>query len=123
MPDIHVFCSYISGYGRAWLKYGQLVIQLSCLSQSCLAKKHLFLPISGLELTLFQACDLVKRGGLLILSSPYTWKEEHTEVDKWIGGNYKDAEKCFTERGLEAIVRGRGLVLREDAFSGAKPAR
>ena len=63
---------------------------------------------------LLQACDLVKRGGLLILSSPYTWKEEHTEVDKWIGGNYRDAEKCFTERGLEAIVRGRGLVLRED---------
>ena len=68
----------------------------------------------SIELTLFQACDLVKRGGLLILSSPYTWKEEHTEVDKWIGGNYRDAEKCFTERGLEAIVRGRGLVLRED---------
>ena len=70
---------------------------------------------NGLDISLyFQACDLVKRGGLLILSSPYTWKEEHTEVDKWIGGNYRDAEKCFTERGLEAIVRGRGLVLREE---------
>ena len=67
-----------------------------------------------MAMILFQACDLVNRGGLLILSSPYTWKEEHTEVEKWIGGNYRDAEKCFTERGLEAIVRGRGLVLRED---------
>ena len=57
---------------------------------------------------------MVKRGGLLILSSPYTWKEEHTEVDKWIGGNYRDAEKCFTERGLETIVRGKGLALRDD---------
>ena len=37
-----------------------------------------------------KACDLVKRGGLLILSSPYTWKEEHTEVDKWIGGKYRE---------------------------------
>ena len=83
---------------------------------SCLAKQHLFLlnSKSQMAMILFQDCDLVKRGGLLILSSPYTWKEEHTEVDKWIGGNYRDAEKCFTERGLEAIVRGRGLVLRED---------
>ena len=61
-----------------------------------------------------KACDLVRHGGLLILSSPYTWKEEHTEVEKWIGGKYRDAEKCFTERGLETIVRGRGLALRED---------
>ena len=76
-------------------------------------------------LNVLKACDLVKRGGLLILSSPYTWKEEHTEVDKWIGGNYRDAEKCFTERGLETIVRGRGLVLREeeeDEFSGVRDA-
>ena len=96
--------SFLAGYASLLLNKTALILAYLAIFKSQMAMK----------LTLFQACDLVKRGGLLILSSPYTWKEEHTEVEKWIGGNYRDAEKCFTERGLEAIVRGRGLVLRED---------
>ena len=34
----------------------------------------------------------IRIGGLLILVSPYTWKEEFTQRDKWIGGFRKDGE-------------------------------
>jgi hypothetical protein len=27
-----------------------------------------------------------KKGGIIAISSPYTWREEFTPKDKWIGG-------------------------------------
>ena len=39
--------------------------------------------------------------GLLIIASPYTWLEEHTPKDKWIGGFKKDGENYTTLDGLK----------------------
>jgi hypothetical protein len=49
--------------------------------------------------------------GILVISSPYTWRAEHTEIEKWIGGKYKDGEVFKTEDGLKQMV---------DKFSGGK---
>lgn len=35
-------------------------------------------------------------GGLLVLSSPYTWTEEHTPKEKWLGGYRRDGEPVST---------------------------
>ncbi|MCF6244939.1 MAG: 5-histidylcysteine sulfoxide synthase [Sulfurovum sp.] len=43
-------------------------------------------------------------GGLLILTSPYTWQEESTPKDKWIGGYKRDGENVTTLQGLEEIL-------------------
>ncbi len=43
-------------------------------------------------------------GGLLILTSPYTWLEEHTKREEWIGGFKKDGENVSTLDGLKAIL-------------------
>ena len=43
-------------------------------------------------------------GGLLILTSPYTWQEESTPKEKWIGGYKRDAENVTTLQGLEEIL-------------------
>src|SRR5690606_8476555 len=40
-------------------------------------------------------------GGLLMISSPYTWLEEHTPRPAWIGGFKKDAENYTTLDGLK----------------------
>ncbi|HEY1174179.1 MAG TPA: putative 4-mercaptohistidine N1-methyltransferase [Verrucomicrobiae bacterium] len=37
-----------------------------------------------------QLPDLVKPGGQLILTSPYTWLEEYTPREKWLGGTARD---------------------------------
>ncbi|MFP4471347.1 MAG: 5-histidylcysteine sulfoxide synthase [Bacteroidales bacterium] len=42
----------------------------------------------------------INSGGLLILSSPYTWDEEYTKKEKWIGGFKEDGEPVTTLNGL-----------------------
>ena len=47
----------------------------------------------------------MNKGGLLILASPYTWLEEYTDRQEWLGG-FKDAsgENYTTLDGLKAIL-------------------
>lgn len=40
-------------------------------------------------------------GGLLVLASPYTWLEEHTRREEWVGGFKKDGESYTTLDGLK----------------------
>jgi len=42
--------------------------------------------------------------GMLILTSPYTWQEESTAKEKWIGGYKRDGENVTTLQGLEEIL-------------------
>ena len=44
---------------------------------------------------------MLAAGGLLVISSPYTWKQEHTTIDQWVGGYLKDGENYFTIDGLK----------------------
>ena len=43
-------------------------------------------------------------GGLLLLASPYTWLEEHTKREEWLGGFKKDGENVTTLDGLKAML-------------------
>jgi putative 4-mercaptohistidine N1-methyltranferase len=43
-------------------------------------------------------------GGLLLIASPYTWLEEHTKRDLWIGGFKRDGESFGTLDGLKEIL-------------------
>jgi len=43
----------------------------------------------------------INDGGLLIIASPYTWLEEHTPKEEWIGGFKKDGENYSTLDGLK----------------------
>jgi len=43
-------------------------------------------------------------GGVLMLTSPYTWLEEHTPRTEWIGGFKKDGERFTTLDGLKDIL-------------------
>ena len=45
----------------------------------------------------------INDGGILILTSPYTWQEESTPKEKWIGGYKRDGENVTTLQGLEEI--------------------
>ena len=50
--------------------------------------------------------------GLLIISSPYTWKPEHTEPALWLGGQVREGRPLLTQDGLVNIL-GPDLVLLE----------
>ncbi|MBE0438621.1 MAG: 5-histidylcysteine sulfoxide synthase [Gammaproteobacteria bacterium] len=43
-------------------------------------------------------------GGILMLTSPYTWLEEHTKKQHWIGGFKQDGENVTTLDGLKTIL-------------------
>jgi len=48
--------------------------------------------------------DRLNPSGLLILTSPYTWQEESTPRERWIGGFKKDGENFSTLDGLKEIL-------------------
>jgi 5-histidylcysteine sulfoxide synthase/putative 4-mercaptohistidine N1-methyltranferase len=43
-------------------------------------------------------------GGILMLTSPYTWLTEHTPREEWIGGFKKDGESFTTLDGLKSVL-------------------
>jgi 5-histidylcysteine sulfoxide synthase/putative 4-mercaptohistidine N1-methyltranferase len=54
-------------------------------------------------------------GGLLVLTSPYTWLEEYTPKEKWIGGRREHGEPLTTFAGLRRLLEpGLELVHRGD---------
>ncbi len=67
----------------------------------------------------------VNKGGLLILTSPYTWQEESTPKEKWIGGYKRDGENVTTLQGLEEILGNefRLIETRDVSFVIQETAR
>lgn len=47
----------------------------------------------------------LKPGGVLILTSPYTWLSEYTEKANWLGGFKRDGENVTTRRSLEEHLK------------------
>lgn len=46
----------------------------------------------------------IRSGGLLMITSPYTWLTEHTKKEAWIGGFKRDGENFTTLDGLKEIL-------------------
>lgn len=43
-------------------------------------------------------------GGVLLIASPYTWLEEHTKKENWVGGIKRDGENVSTLEGLKSVL-------------------
>jgi 5-histidylcysteine sulfoxide synthase/putative 4-mercaptohistidine N1-methyltranferase len=57
--------------------------------------------------------ERINPGGLLVIISPYTWLEEFTKKDEWLGG-YKDAGENVTSlEGLNSALAPRFRLLGE----------
>lgn len=46
----------------------------------------------------------INAGGILLIASPYTWLEEHTKREAWIGGFKRDGESFGTLDGLKEVL-------------------
>lgn len=46
----------------------------------------------------------VNPGGLLVITSPYTWDETHTPRERWLGGFKKDGENYTTREALHEAL-------------------
>ncbi|WP_417551200.1 5-histidylcysteine sulfoxide synthase [Methylophaga sp.] len=62
--------------------------------------------------------ERINAGGLLVLASPYTWLEEHTDKANWLGGFKKDGESFSTLDGIKSILE-QHFTLLEPPFSQA----
>ena len=51
-------------------------------------------------------------GGVLMITSPYTWLEEHTPREEWIGGYKKDGENVSTLDGLKEVLGQHFKLMR-----------
>jgi 5-histidylcysteine sulfoxide synthase/putative 4-mercaptohistidine N1-methyltranferase len=57
--------------------------------------------------------ERLKVGGILMLTSPYTWLEEHTARENWLGGFKKDGENWTTLDALKAVLAPHFRLLGE----------
>jgi len=48
--------------------------------------------------------ERINSGGVLLIASPYTWLEEHTKKEHWVGGIKKDGENVTTLDGLKSLL-------------------
>jgi len=48
--------------------------------------------------------ERILSGGLLVLTSPYTWLEDHTPREKWLGGRREHGEPLSTLAGITRIL-------------------
>jgi putative 4-mercaptohistidine N1-methyltranferase len=47
---------------------------------------------------------LVKPGGQLVIASPYTWLEEFTPRENWLGGFKRDGQAVSTREALQTLL-------------------
>ena len=48
--------------------------------------------------------ERMNSGGILMITSPYTWLEEHTNKDEWVGGRKVNGENVCTLDGLKEML-------------------
>jgi hypothetical protein len=48
---------------------------------------------------------MIRSGGLLVLSSPYTWLEDFTPKENWLGGVRENGEALTTYQTLQRLLR------------------
>jgi len=66
-------------------------------------------------LFLDEIMERILPGGVLVITSPYTWLEEYTPKSKWLGGRREHGEPLTTLAGLTRAVEPRlSLIHRED---------
>lgn len=53
--------------------------------------------------------NFLEKGGLLILTSPYSWLEEYTPKDLWVGGYIENGKPVTTNEGLKKILGSVGF--------------
>ena len=61
------------------------------------------------EAFLRQITEFLEQKGILMLTSPYTWLEEVTPREKWLGGFIKDGKPFTSIDGLNEILNSQGL--------------
>lgn len=61
------------------------------------------------EAFLIQVAGFLETNGVLILTSPYSWLEEYTPKEKWVGGYYKEGKGVSTQEGLRGILGSHGF--------------
>jgi 5-histidylcysteine sulfoxide synthase/putative 4-mercaptohistidine N1-methyltranferase len=70
---------------------------------------RLYDPNAFLEI----AAQRLVAGGYLAITSPYTWLEEYTEKDKWLGGYKEDGENVTGLQGLQRALARRFVAVGE----------
>ncbi|MBT2772229.1 5-histidylcysteine sulfoxide synthase [Halomonas sp. ISL-60] len=70
---------------------------------------RLYKPAQFLE-TIHQR---INAGGILMIASPYTWLEEYTPMEEWIGGFKKNGENFSTLDGLKELLEPHFKMISE----------
>jgi 5-histidylcysteine sulfoxide synthase/putative 4-mercaptohistidine N1-methyltranferase len=56
---------------------------------------------------------VVKRGGLLVLASPYSWLEQHTSKNSWLGGQTQEGQRLSSPEEIQRLLNANFRLLEE----------
>ena len=59
--------------------------------------------------------DRMNKGAILLISSPYTWLEEYTQKENWLGGYKLNGENVRTADTIKEIL-SENFILRKEPF-------
>ena len=57
--------------------------------------------------------ERINAGGILMIASPYTWLEEYTPKEEWIGGFKRDGGNVTTLEGLKELLEPHFRMISE----------
>ena len=67
--------------------------------------------------------ERLKLGGILVITSPYTWLEEFTKKENWLGGFRKGGEPYMTLDALGDLLGPHFVMLERAAERGIRDSR
>jgi ubiquinone/menaquinone biosynthesis C-methylase UbiE len=70
-------------------------------------------PRASLE-SMGGARSVVAPGGILALVSPYSWLEQHTKRDSWLGARLQDARPVSSADEIKKILGSEFELIEED---------
>jgi hypothetical protein len=60
------------------------------------------------------ARGLVKSGGIIVIISPYTWMEDFTPKEVWLGGYKKDGIAHFSADEIQDFLKDDFALLHQE---------
>lgn len=92
-------CSFLQGDASALPSLEQLRGKFDCVVGANLIDRLKY-PSRFLA----RCAQIVEKGGILVLTSPYTWLEQYTPVEEWVGGKIVNGKPLTTFEGLQAAL-------------------
>lgn len=62
------------------------------------------------------ARGIVRKGGILVMTTPFSWLPEYTPQEVWLGGYERDGKAVWSDEELERVLAPEFMLLKKEPF-------